>query len=250
MKQNKIKPINHIAIIMDGNGRWAKSKGKKRSYGHKKGVDALKKITIHCAKIGVKYLTLYAFSTENWARSKEEVSLLMGLLSKFLKSQENVFVDNNIRFKSIGDISKLSLSLQKQITNLEQKTKRNKNLTQFLALNYGARDEIVRAIKKIKDKNIEHKEITETTLSDYLDTNFYNGDKIEKASSVDLLIRTGGEKRLSNFLLWQCSYSELFFSKVMWPDFSIKDFDKICKKFYKRSRRFGTEMSQTSQVIK
>ncbi len=225
--------IKHIAIIMDGNGRWAKAQGKTRSYGHKKGANTLKKITIHCAKAKIKYLSLYAFSTENWARSKSEVSFLMKLLYKFLTSQEELFIQNDICFKAIGDISKLSDKLQKQIAHLQDITKNNKGLTQLLALNYGAKDEIIRAIKRLNHKKIK---LNEKNIEDNLDTGFKKG-----AKKVDILIRTGGEKRLSNFLLWQCAYAELFFTKTMWPEFSTKELDKILKKFSKRERRFGKE---------
>ena len=230
-KKAQISNINHVAIIMDGNGRWAKAQGKSRSYGHKKGAKSLKNITTYCAKAKIKYLTLYAFSTENWARSKREVSFLMKLLGKFLSSQEKVMMKNSVRFRVIGDISKLSDKLQKQIIRLQDITADNKGLTQILALNYGAKDEIIRAINKLKAQNTS---INEDAISNALDTAFDNGSQ-----NVDILIRTGGEKRLSNFLLWQCAYAELFFTKTMWPEFSTKELQKIFLKYIKRERRFG-----------
>ena len=230
-KKAQISNINHVAIIMDGNGRWAKSQGKSRSYGHKKGAKSLKNITTYCAKAKIKYLTLYAFSTENWARSKREVSFLMKLLGKFLSSQEEVMMKNSVRFRVIGDISKLSDKLQKQIIRLQDITADNKGLTQILALNYGAKDEMVRAINKLKAQNTP---VNEDAISNALDTAFDKGSQ-----NVDILIRTGGEKRLSNFLLWQCAYAELFFTKTMWPEFSPKELQKIFLKYIKRERRFG-----------
>ena len=218
----------HIAIIMDGNGRWAKERDLKRTAGHEEGARVVRNITIHCAKIGIKYLTLYAFSTENWTRPKLEVEFLMKLLEKYLKSELNTFLENNIRFKAIGDLDKFSKSLQNIIKEIEEKTAKNSALTQVLALNYGSKDEIIRAIKKLNEKNLE---VNEQNFESCLDTYFM--------PNVDLLIRTSGEVRLSNYLLWQNAYAEMFFTPTLWPDFKADELDDILSDFIKRERRFG-----------
>ncbi len=218
----------HIAIIMDGNGRWAKERDLKRTAGHEEGAKVVRNITIHCAKIGIKYLTLYAFSTENWTRPKLEVEFLMKLLEKYLKNELNTFLQNNIRFKAIGDLSKFSKSLQNIIKEIEEKTAKNSALTQVLALNYGSKDEIIRAIKKLNEKNLE---VNEQNFESCLDTYFM--------PNVDLLIRTSGEVRLSNYLLWQNAYAEMFFTPTLWPDFKADELDDILSDFIKRERRFG-----------
>jgi undecaprenyl diphosphate synthase len=218
----------HIAIIMDGNGRWAKSRGLNRTAGHEEGAKTVRDITTHCSKIGVKYLTLYAFSTENWTRPKLEVEFLMKLLERWFKSELPIYLENNVRFKAIGDLSKFSKSLQKTIKNVEEKTAICSGLTQVLALNYGSRDELTRAFQKVVTNNLE---ITEENINSSLDTASF-GD-------VDLLIRTSGEVRLSNFLLWQCAYSEMFFTNTLWPDFDSIELDEIIDQFLQRERRFG-----------
>ena len=218
----------HIAIIMDGNGRWAKERDLKRTEGHEEGAKVVRNITIHCAKIGIKYLTLYAFSTENWTRPKLEVEFLMKLLEKYLKNELNTFLQNSIRFKAIGDLSKFSKSLQNIIKEIEEKTAKNSALTQVLALNYGSKDEIIRAIKKLNEKNLE---VNEQNFESCLDTYFM--------PNVDLLIRTSGEVRLSNYLLWQNAYAEMFFTPTLWPDFKADELDDILSDFIKRERRFG-----------
>ena len=218
----------HIAIIMDGNGRWAKERGLKRTAGHEEGAKVVRNITIHCAKLGVKYLTLYAFSTENWSRPKLEVEYLMKLLEKYLKNELETFLKNNIRFKAIGDLSKFSKSLQNTIKEIEEKTSNNSGLTQVLALNYGSKDEILRAIRKLNERNLE---VNEKNFESCLDTAGF--------SEVDLLIRTSGEIRLSNYLLWQNAYAEMFFTSTLWPDFSTNELDYIIDDFNKRQRRFG-----------
>lgn len=218
----------HIAIIMDGNGRWAKERDLKRTAGHEEGARVVRNITIHCAKIGIKYLTLYAFSTENWTRPKLEVEFLMKLLEKYLKNELNTFLQNNIRFKAIGDLDKFSKSLQNIIKEIEEKTAKNIALTQVLALNYGSKDEIIRAIKKLNEKNLE---VNEQNFESCLDTYFM--------PNVDLLIRTSGEVRLSNYLLWQNAYAEMFFTPTLWPDFKADELDDILSDFIKRERRFG-----------
>ena len=218
--------LKHIAIIMDGNGRWAKKRGKVRTFGHNEGAKKVIEITQEASDIGIKYLTLYAFSTENWKREKSEIDFLMKLLSKFLKKELKTLLDNDIKFRVIGDMSKLSRQLQNIINNTIEKTKNNGGLTQILAINYGSRDEIIRTIKKM-----DNNDFSETNISKALDTRDF--------PDVDLLIRTGGEKRLSNFLLWQSAYAELFFTDTLWPDFSMYEFRAILEDFKKRTRRFG-----------
>lgn len=218
----------HIAIIMDGNGRWAKERGLNRTSGHEEGAKVVREITKHCSNIGIKYLTLYAFSTENWTRPRLEVEFLMKLLERYFKSELPIYLTNNVKFKAIGDISKFSKSLQKIINNVEKETSLCTGMTQILALNYGSRDEIVRAVKKLTDNN---EDITEDSIAANLDTGNF--------SDVDLFIRTSGEIRLSNFLLWQSAYAEMFFTTTLWPDFTTAELDKIITQFNSRDRRFG-----------
>ena len=223
-----MKSPKHIAIIMDGNGRWAKQRGKIRTKGHEEGAKRVRDITQAAAKAGVKYLTLYAFSTENWARPKSEVEFLMKLLEKYLESEKSEYQTNGIKFEVIGDMSRFSDSLNKKISELRELTKNNKKLTQLLAINYGSKDEIVRAVKKMMDSSVE---LNEENLSIYLDT----GD----APAVDMMVRTGGDKRLSNFLLWQSAYAELFFTDTLWPDFGEAELLSMIEEFKTRERRFG-----------
>ena len=211
---------------MDGNGRWAKEQGKIRSFGHVAGAKKLVEITKHASRIGIGYLTLYSFSTENWKREKAEVDFLMKLIEKFLKQELKNLMDNNIRFRVIGDMSKTSKNLQKRVNLTIEKTKDNKGMTQILAINYGARDEIVRAINSIKKEKI-----TEEDIQGALDTH--------DLPDVDLLIRTGGEQRLSNFLLWQSAYAELAFTNAFWPAFSTQELDTMITNYQKIQRRFG-----------
>ena len=225
---NNLKTAVHIAMIMDGNGRWAKERGLKRTAGHEEGAKTVRKITEYCASIGIRYLTLYAFSTENWERPKLEVEFLMKLLEKYLKNELEVYLRNNIRFKAIGDLSRFSKSLQKTISNTEEKTSHCKGLTQVLALNYGSKNEIIRAIKKLNEQKLE---VTEENLESCLDT--------AGIPAVDILIRTSGEVRLSNYLLWQNAYAEMFFTQTFWPDFTESELDDILSDFSKRERRFG-----------
>jgi len=226
MKDNNI-PI-HVAIIMDGNGRWAKQRGLKRTAGHEQGAKVVRDITSHANGIGIKYLTLYAFSTENWNRPKLEVEFLMRLLYNWLNNELPIYLKNNVRFKSIGDISKFSTKLYNMIKEVENKTKNCTGLTQILALNYGSKNEITRSVQKVIDKNLP---INEENITKYLDT--------ADIPDVDLLIRTSGEIRISNFLLWQCAYSEMFFTQTYWPDFTPNEFDDIISDFGRRERRFG-----------
>lgn len=218
----------HLAIIMDGNGRWAQRQGKERSFGHKEGAKKVREITKYAAKMGIKYLTLYAFSTENWNRPKTEVSVLMKLLSKYLHSEIPTLLENNIRFDVIGDVSKFSASLQKEIAYAKEATVHCTGLRQILAINYGAHDEILRAINKSLQTQSE---ITKEILESNLDT--------AGIPPVDLLIRTGGDCRLSNFLLWQSAYAELFFSKTLWPEFSTGELETIISEYTSTERRYG-----------
>ncbi|MBN2782173.1 MAG: di-trans,poly-cis-decaprenylcistransferase [Campylobacterales bacterium] len=221
---NKVK---HIAIIMDGNGRWAELQGKKRVKGHEKGAEVVKDITTFCSNYPeVTRLTLYAFSTENWKRPRLEVEFLMKLLDRYLKNELQNYLNNNIRFEPIGDMSGFSKSLQRTIKDVEEKTAHCNGLIQSLALNYGSKDEIVRAVNKLK--NLDAK-ITEESLNNALDCK----------CDVDILIRTGGDHRLSNFLLWQAAYAELFFVNKLWPDFGVDDLQEIMDRFYGIERRFG-----------
>ena len=225
---NNIRIPKHIAIIMDGNGRWAKERNLKRTAGHEEGAKVVRKITEYCSNIGVEYLTLYAFSTENWSRPKLEVEFLMKLLESWLKKELPEYLKNNTRFKAIGDLSRFSKSLQKTIKETEEKTSKCSKLTQILALNYGSQDEILRAIQKLKKENLE---VTKENFELCLDT--------ANIPEVDMLIRTSGEIRLSNFLLWQNAYAEMFFINSYWPEFTTSDLDDLISDFNKRERRFG-----------
>ncbi len=215
---------------MDGNGRWAKQHLKPRIFGHKEGAKKIREITEFCAKSGIKYLSLYAFSTENWKRPKAEVEYLMKLLGEYLVKERQTYLESNIVFKSIGDISKLSLELQQEIKSLETQTQAECNgLTQILALNYGAKDELRRTFMILRQK--QECEINEESIAQALDTS--------GIPDVDMLVRTGGEMRLSNFLLWQSAYAELFFTQTLWPSFSAQELESMIAEFYQRNRRFG-----------
>jgi undecaprenyl diphosphate synthase len=213
---------------MDGNGRWAKERGLNRTAGHEKGAKIVRDITTHCTKLGVKYLTLFAFSTENWARPKLEVEFLMKLLQKYLKNELEVYIKNNIKFDTIGDLSKFSSSLQSTINEVKTKTIHCKSMTQILALNYGSKDEITRTVKKLFDQKLE---ITEQNISLNLDTT--------NMPDVDMLIRTSGEIRVSNFMLWQIAYAEMFFTNTYWPEFNTSELNDMIIDFSSRHRKFG-----------
>lgn len=220
--------LEHIAIIMDGNGRWAKNRQMQRTQGHKKGAEVVRDITLFASNYGIKYLTLYAFSTENWKRPKVEVDFLMKLLDKYLQNELPVYLENSVKFRVIGDISKLSKKLQKRIAQTEELTASGSGLTQVLAINYGSKDEITRAVNKALSKG---ETIDEQTIEKHLDTAFM--------PSVDIMIRTGGQKRLSNYLLWQNAYSEFFFLDTLWPDFTASELQSVIESFYGIERRFG-----------
>ena len=231
-KQNMPK---HIAIIMDGNRRWAKERGRPAGFGHKAGAKTLENIVRYANKIGLEYITVYAFSTENWKRAEEEVKALMTLLQNYLDDYSKRADTENIKVKILGDITALSDSMQKSINNCMERTKNNTGVTFNIALNYGVRDEIIKAIKKItsdvKLGNINIDDINEKTISDYLYT--------KGQPDPDLLIRTSGEMRLSNFLPWQLVYSEFLFVNKNWPDFEEKDLDNAIIEYQKRTRKFG-----------
>ncbi|HHD83658.1 MAG TPA: di-trans,poly-cis-decaprenylcistransferase [Campylobacteraceae bacterium] len=221
--------LKHIAIIMDGNGRWAKQRGfMKRIIGHEEGAKRVRELTIHASNIGVKYLTLYAFSTENWKRPEGEGSFLMQLMDRYLKNELKLFLENNVRFETIGNIDALPQSLRERIAYTKERTAHFTGLTQVLAVNYGSRDEIVRAANKAVELG---KKVDEKSFEMLLDT--------AGMDPVDILIRTGGDKRLSNYLLWQAAYSELYFTETLWPDFTVEKLDEIIAHFQTVERRFG-----------
>ena len=242
----------HIAIIMDGNGRWAKQRGKERSFGHQAGVDAVHRITEECSHLGVKYLTLYTFSTENWNRPTDEVAALMSLVITAL--EEELFMKNDVRFEVIGDFDRLPNDVQQKLMEVREHTAQNKTMTMVIALSYSSRWEITEAVRKIvtevhdmeelpqnilknwKTGGIRAEDITEETISQHLTTNFM--------PDPDLLIRTGGELRISNYLLWQIAYSELYFCDTYWPDFDEEALHKAIESYQSRQRRFGKTEAQ------
>ncbi len=220
---------NHIGIIMDGNGRWAKAKGLPRKFGHKKGADVFKTIIRHLNKIGVKYVTVYAFSTENWKRPKEEIDGIIQLLREYLSNAKN-YTKENIRTKFIGDTSVFDSDIIQKIHECEAESAKLTGLNLNIAINYGGQDEIINAVKAIvKDGKIEN--IDKNLLSEYLYT--------KGQPDVDLIIRPSGEMRLSNFMIWQAAYAEYIFMDVLWPDFTVKDLDLAIEEYQKRNRRFG-----------
>ena len=234
----------HIAIIMDGNGRWAKERGKERSYGHQAGVDTVRRITSECVRLGVKFLTLYTFSTENWSRPETEIAALMGLVLSSL--EDEIFMKNNVRFRVIGDRERLPEEVQEKLRETEQHTEKNAAMTMVVALSYSARWEITQAMKEIVTEHqqenavpLRPEMITEELLDRHMQTNFM--------PDPDLLIRTGGELRISNYLLWQIAYSELYFCDTYWPDFSEHDLQKAITSFQSRQRRFGKTEKQVEE---
>ena len=231
---------NHIAIIMDGNGRWAKKRNKSRDYGHKEGKKSVKKIVKACAELGIKNLTLFAFSTENWNRPKLEIDFLMKLLLTSLNQELETLTKNNIRFKTIGNLEKLPKKLTSYLIKVTKKTQNNSGMTLTLALSYGAKKEIVDAMQaignKVKNNLISLKNIDESVINQHLYTHYL--------PDVDLLIRTSGEKRVSNFLLWQIAYAELYFTEKLWPDFSKEDLYEAIVNYQQRERRFGKTSKQ------
>lgn len=228
----------HIAIIMDGNGRWAAKRGLERSYGHQAGVETVRRITAACTKLGVKFLTLYTFSTENWNRPSDEISALMGLVLSSL--EDEIFMKNDVRFRVIGDIARLPEDVQKKLHETEEHTKDNATMTMVVALSYSSRWEITKAVQDIvtdvKAGKISEQAICEDMMSKYLQTAFM--------PDPDLLIRTGGEVRVSNYLLWQIAYSELYFCDTFWPDFVEEDLYRAIANYQSRQRRFGKTEQQ------
>ena len=225
----------HIGIIMDGNGRWAKAKGYPRTLGHKAGVETIRRVLKEAQRLGVKYITLYAFSTENWKRPKEEVGALMKLLVQYFRSELNELHENGVVVNTIGDISKLPKECIKEIEIAKEKTKNNTGIVMNLALNYGGRDEIVRAVKSLVKDAVEGKILTEEIDEKSIERYLYTA----KMPDPDMIIRPSGEQRLSNFLLWQCAYSEFWYSDINWPDFTEQDLRKAIFDFQNRDRRFG-----------
>jgi undecaprenyl diphosphate synthase len=228
----------HIAIIMDGNGRWATERGKERSYGHQAGVDAVRRITSECTRLGVKYLTLYTFSTENWNRPADEISALMGLVLSSL--EDEIFMKNNVRFRVIGDSGRLPEDVRQKLRETEEHTAANTAMTMVVALSYSSRWEMVKSMREIaaevKVGTLNEADITEDCISKHLETAFM--------PDPDLLIRTGGELRISNYLLWQIAYSELYFCDTYWPDFDEAELRTAIASFQKRQRRFGKTEAQ------
>ena len=228
----------HIAVIMDGNGRWATERGKERSYGHQAGVETVRRITSECTRLGVKYLTLYTFSTENWNRPADEVAALMGLVLTAL--EDELFMKNDVRFQVIGDIDRLPGVVQDKLQETIDHTANNKAMTMTIALSYSSRWEITRAVKNIStlvaEGKLKTEDITEELISRNMTTNFM--------PDPDLLIRTGGELRISNYLLWQIAYSELYFCDTYWPDFAEDDLHKAIASYQNRQRRFGKTEEQ------
>ncbi|MBO6239285.1 MAG: isoprenyl transferase [Butyrivibrio sp.] len=234
MEEEKKIPA-HVAIILDGNGRWAKAKGMPRNYGHMQGAKAVEDILVVARDMGIKYLTVYAFSTENWSRPEAEVSALMTILRNYLKTSIKKSMKNNVRCRVIGERKALSEDIQEAISELEQATAGNTGLTFTIAINYGSRDEIRRAVKKIaekvKDGEINPEDITEEMISRNLDTDFL--------PDPDLMIRTCNEQRISNFLLWQCAYTEFYYTPVAWPDFDKEQLQMAVDSYGTRNRKFG-----------
>lgn len=225
----------HIGVIMDGNGRWAKKRGLPRSAGHSAGADTLKKIVTECNRMGIRYITVYAFSTENWKRPKEEVDFLMDLLLGYLRDAENSLAGENVVIRAIGSRKELTQEIQEQIIKTEEFTKNNTGIIMNIALNYGAREELTTAAREIaeevKSGTIRPEDITMDTIAGHLYT--------KNQPDPDLIIRTSGEERISNFLLWQMAYSEFWFTKKLWPDFTKKDLHQAILDYQSRGRRFG-----------
>ncbi len=231
---------NHLAIIMDGNGRWASDKGKKRIFGHRNGVKAVQKVVEEAAELKIKHLTLFAFSTENWKRPREEIGVLMKLLVSSLKSEFEKLLKNRIKLNVIGNIDQLPKIVQDELNYVINKTKNNSKMTLTLALSYGGREELVstfiKLASKVKNNIISPEKIDQSIINEHLYTH--------NLPDVDLLIRTSGEKRISNFLLWQIAYAELYFSNILWPDFNKKHLHKAIINYQKRERRFGKTSEQ------
>ncbi len=234
----------HLAIIMDGNGRWAAGMGRPRALGHEEGAKMVKRVVKHCAKKGIEYLTLFAFSTENWLRPKKEVNTLMRILARSLRSELQTLVENDIQLRTIGDTKNLPEVVQSELKEVVAQTKSNTRMVLTLALSYGSRQEITSAMQeisaKVKKGLISPSDIDEKLINSHLYTCFM--------PEVDLLIRTSGEFRLSNFMLWQCAYAELYFTDTFWPDFDTQELDKALASYQKRERRFGKTTEQLQEL--
>ena len=232
-ERTDVRPPRHIAIILDGNGRWAKKRGLPRTAGHAVGSETFRKIATYCKNIGVEYLTVYAFSTENWNRPADEVGTIMKLLGKYLNEAIETMERDHIKMKIFGDIGKLPPELQKLVEKTDEISSRYEGFQANICLNYGGRDEIVNAARRYAQDLAEGKaaELTDASFSDYM----YSAG----IPDPDLLIRPGGEQRISNFLLWQCAYAEFYFTDVLWPDFTPEELDKAIAEFHRRDRRYG-----------
>lgn len=234
---------NHVAIIMDGNGRWAKCHGKDRLFGHQNGVESVREVTEASVELGIKYLTLYAFSTENWNRPKDEIEGLMHLMIQAIENETPTLMKNNVRFETIGDIEKINQETRDAIDRITEKTKNNDALTLIIALSYSSRWEIEKAVRdiatKVKNNEIEIDDICQVMISNHLCTKNF--------PDPDLLIRTSGEYRISNFLMWQLSYSELYFTPTFWPDFKKENYYEAILDFQSRERRFGKTSEQINK---
>ncbi len=241
---DKTRIPQHIAIIMDGNGRWATDRGLDRTFGHKAGLDTVKKITAECARLGVKYLTLYTFSTENWNRPAYEIEALMGLVLSFIEME--LFTDNNVKFLMVGDIERLPKGVQEKIRYMENLTANNDGMTMVVAMSYSSKLELTRATRliaeEVKAGSLKPEDITEQTINDHLWTSFM--------PDPELLIRTGGELRISNYLLWQCAYSEFYFCNTYWPDFDEEALHTAIADYQQRQRRFGKTEAQVESETK
>ena len=225
----------HIGVIMDGNGRWAKRRGLPRSAGHQAGADALKKIVTECNKMGIKYITVYAFSTENWKRPKDEVDFLMNLLLSYLKDAERSLAGENVVIRAIGSREELSEEIREQILKTEEFTKNNTGIVMNIALNYGSREEIVNAAREIAKKAVSGEITPDDIDAEMISNHLYTKNQPDP----DFIIRTSNEQRLSNFMMWQASYSEFYFTERLWPDFSVKDLHKAIIEYQSRDRRYG-----------
>ena len=232
---NELKIPQHIAIILDGNGRWAKKRGLPRTFGHSKGAEAVEQTVYDCADLGVKYLTVYGFSTENWKRPDDEVNALMKIFRVYIKKLLGVARKKNVKVLMIGERSRFAPDIQESIDEIERETANNTTMTIIFAINYGGRDEITRAVRKIakrvKAGELSDFEVDEKLIADSLDT--------AGVPDPDLLIRTSGEQRISNFLIWQCAYAEFYFTDILWPDFNMAELKKAIEYYGSRDRRFG-----------
>lgn len=238
----------HIAIIMDGNGRWATERGKERSFGHQAGVDTVRRITSECTRLGVKYLTLYTFSTENWNRPADEVAALMGLVLTSL--EDEIFMKNNVRFRVIGDLKRLPQQVQDKLQETMDHTAKNDSMTMVVALSYSSRWEILNATKKMVKEALESGSTYEQIEDKLTEENFEKHLETCFMPDPELLIRTGGELRISNYLLWQIAYSELYFCDTFWPDFNEEDLHKAIASYQNRQRRFGKTEAQVEEEEK